>query len=101
MSDRGGTESASASEMLAHLLTLHPYSRQIAALPDNQIERLRGLLKQAAAMNISEQAVYDALTRGFQNVEEQTWSSPPLAYELRSDESPERQDDVPLLKVSA
>ena len=100
MSDRAGPESASASEMLAHLLTLHPYSRQIAALPDNQIERLRGLLKQAAAMGISEEAVYDALTRGFQNFEEQTWSSPPLAFELRDDETREHQDDA-LLKLTA
>jgi hypothetical protein len=100
MSDRGGVESVSASEMLAYLLTLHPYCRQIAALPDNQIERLRGLLKQAAAMGIGEEAVYDALTRGFQNVEEQTWSSPPLAYELQDDGRRQRQDDA-LLKVSA
>jgi hypothetical protein len=101
MSDRAGREGASASEMLEHLLTLHPYRRQIAALPDGQIERLRGLLKQAVAKSIGEQAVYDALTRGFQRLEQQTGPSPPLAFELRGDDSPEREHDVPLLKLSA
>jgi hypothetical protein len=89
---------SSACEMLEHLLTLHPCRHQIAVLPDEQIERLRELLKQAAAKNIDEQAVYNALTRGFQKLELQTQLSPPLAFELRGNESPEGEDDVPLQK---
>ena len=42
----------SAPEMLEHVLTIHPCWGQIAALPNDQIERLRELLKQAAAKNI-------------------------------------------------
>ena len=76
---------SSASEMLEHLLTLHSCRRQIAALPDDQIDRLRELLKQAVAKNIDEEAVYNALAVGFQKLEQQT--SPPLAFELGSSEN--------------
>ena len=76
---------SSASEMLEYLLTLHSCRRQIAALPDDQIARLRELLKQAVAKNIDEEAVYNALAVGFQNFEQQT--SPPLAFELGSSEN--------------
>jgi hypothetical protein len=81
---------SSASEMLEHLLTLHICRRQIAALPDDQIERLRELLKQAAAKNLGEQAVYNAVTRGFQNLDQQIWLSPPLAFKFQSSETRER-----------
>ncbi len=90
----------SASEMLEHLLTLHPCQRQIAALPDDQIDRLRELLKQAAAKNIGAQVVYEALTRGFQKLEGQTLS-PPLAFEPRNGENLERETDVPSQRVVA
>jgi len=76
---------SSASEMLEYLLTLHSCRRQIAALPDDQIARLRELLKQAVAKNIDEEAVYNALAVGFQKLEQQT--SPPLAFELGNSEN--------------
>ena len=101
MVDRVEPGAISASEMLEHLLTLHPYRREIAALPDDQIERLRDLLKQAAAKNIGAHAVYDALTRGFQNPEQQTWASPPLAFEIQGDERPADEQEIPLLKATA
>ena len=69
--------------MLEYLLTLHSCRRQIAALPDDQIARLRELLKQAVAKNIDKEAVYNALAVGFQKLEQQ--ASPPLAFDGSSE----------------
>ncbi len=86
---------SSVSEMLEHLLTRHPFRRQIAALPDDQIERLSGMLKQAVAKKIGEQDIYDAVTRGFQTLESPSFASPPLAFDLRSDGDPARDTNAP------
>jgi hypothetical protein len=69
---------ATESSMMEYLLTGHAYSREIAELPDEQINRLRRMLHDAVIQRIAPQEVYDAITRGFQAA-----SSPPLAYELK------------------
>jgi hypothetical protein len=65
--------------MLEHLLTGHPCRRQIVQLPDNEIERLREMLREAANLRISPQQVYDAIGRGFERVYGPLVASPPIA----------------------
>jgi hypothetical protein len=65
------------------LLTSHPYRRQIAELPDEEIKRLRSMLHEAVNQAIPPREIYDAITRGFNGVLATSISSPPLAYELR------------------
>ena len=81
-SDRG----ASASSILEYLLTEHPYRREIADLPDREIDRLRGMLQDAVRQGIAPELVYDAITRGFDRVLGVSIDSPPLADDLREGE---------------
>ena len=74
---------ASAFSIMEYLLTSHPYRKQIAELPDEEIERLRTMLHEAAKRTIPPREIYDAITRGFNSVLGISVSSPPLAYELR------------------
>lgn len=56
--------SASASSMMEHLLTDHAYAKEIGQLPDEQINRLRGMLDEAVEQYIAPDEVYAAVTRG-------------------------------------
>jgi hypothetical protein len=67
---------------MEHLLTSHPYRREIAELPDREIERLKGMLRAAVQQAIPPEEVYDSITRGFDRVLGAAVSSPPLAYDL-------------------
>ena len=73
--------SASVSSMMEHLLTDHAFAREIAELPDDQINRLRTMLHEAVKLRIAAQEVYDAIARGFDAVFVASVSSPPLAYD--------------------
>ena len=74
---------ASVSSIMEYLLTSHPCRRQIAELPDGEIERLRVMLHEAVEQTIAPHEVYDAITRGFDNVLDPSVSSPPLEYDLK------------------
>ena len=74
---------ASASSMMEHLLTDHRFAREIAELSDDQINRLRTMLREAVEQHIAPQEVYDAITRGFESTFGASVSSPPLAYDLK------------------
>jgi hypothetical protein len=74
---------ASASSLMEYLLTSHPYRREIAELPDREIERLKGMLRAAVQQAIAPQEIYDAITRGFDRIYGTAVTSPPLAYDLR------------------
>ena len=65
--------------MMEHLLTIHPCQRQIAQLPNNDIERLREMLREAASLGFAPHQVYDAITRGFEQINGPLVASPPLA----------------------
>jgi hypothetical protein len=65
--------------MMEHLLTIHPFQRQIAQLPDSDIERLRELVREAASLGFAPHQVYDAITQGFERVCGPLVASPPLA----------------------
>jgi hypothetical protein len=69
--------------MMAHLLTDHRFAREIAELPDDQINRLWTLLHEAVKHRIEPQEVYDAITRGFAEAFGGSVPSPPLAYDLK------------------
>ena len=73
---------ASESSMMEHLLTDHPCASDIAELPDQQIQRLRSMLRNAIQQHIAPTDVYDAITRGFENVFGASVLAPPLAYNL-------------------
>jgi hypothetical protein len=62
-----------------YLLTKHWFSREIADLPDREIERLRGMLSEAVQQRIEPKKVYEAITLGFERTLGITVSSPPLA----------------------
>jgi hypothetical protein len=68
---------------MEHLLTDHTFAREIAELPDDQINRLRAMLHQAVVLRIAPQEVYDAITRGFEGALGASVSSPPLAYDSK------------------
>lgn len=70
---------ASASSILEYLLTKHWFSREIAELPDSEIDRLRDMLREAVNQRIEPQAIYEAITIGFERTLGVTVSSPPLA----------------------
>jgi hypothetical protein len=72
---------ASVSSMMEHLLTAHTFAREIADLPDDQINRLRTMLHEAVNLRIAPQEIYDAITRGFEEAFGTSVSSPPLAYD--------------------
>ena len=74
---------ASASSILEYLLTDHAYRRQIAQLANGQIERLRGMLREAIEQHITPDEIYDAITRGFDQTLGVAICSPPLANDLR------------------
>ena len=74
---------ASASSMMEHLLTVHTFAREIAELPNDQIDRLRTMLHEAVKLRLAPQEVYDAITRGFEGAFSASISSPPLAYDLK------------------
>jgi hypothetical protein len=74
---------ASASSMMEHLLTVHTFAREIAELPDDQINRLWTMLHEAVNHRIAPQEVYDAITRGFEEAFGASVTSPPLAYDLK------------------
>ena len=74
---------ASVSSMMEHLLTDHTFAREIAELPDDQINRLRTMVHEAVKLRIAPQEVYDAITRGFEAASGASVSSPPLAYDLK------------------
>jgi hypothetical protein len=73
----------SASSIMEYLLTDHPYRREIAQLSNREIERLRGMLHEAIEQRFTPQAIYDAITRGFDQALGESVSSPPLANDLR------------------
>ena len=83
---------ASESSMMEHLLTDHPCVSDIAELPDQQIQRLRSMLRDAVQQRIAPTDVYDAITRGFENVFGASVSAPPLAYDLH--QSPETKEEA-------
>ena len=70
---------ASASSILEYLLTKHWFSREIAELPDSEIDRLRDMLREAVNQRIEPEAIYEAITRGFEMTLGDAVSSPPLA----------------------
>ena len=72
----------SASSLLEYLLTEHPYRKVIADLPDTQVDRLRGMLQDAVRQGVAPEAVYDAITRGFERISGGSIASPPLADDL-------------------
>jgi hypothetical protein len=76
----------SASSLLEYLVTEHPYRREIAELPDTEVDRLRGMLQDAVRQGIAAEAVYDAITRGFDRISGVSIGSPPLADDLREAE---------------
>ena len=65
MSDASDYE-PSATSILDHLLTRHWFSREIADLPDREIGRLRRMVREAVNQGIKPDAIYDAITRGFE-----------------------------------
>ena len=69
---------ATAHAMLEHLLTSHPCAKQIARLPDKDIERLRGMLREAANNGTAPEDVHEAITQGFARVYGPLVASPPL-----------------------
>ena len=69
----------SASSLLEYLLTEHSCRRQISELPNEQIERLREMLREALEQSISPAEIYDAITRGFDQASSASVPSPPLA----------------------
>ena len=73
----------SASSILEYLLTDHPYRWEIAQLSNRQIERLREMIHEAIEQRIAPEAIYEAITRGFEQVLGLSVSSPPLANDLR------------------
>jgi hypothetical protein len=64
------------------LLTKHWFSKEIAALPKNEIERLRAMLDEAVMQRIEPEEIYDAITRGFELSFGSSVSSPPLACDV-------------------
>jgi len=85
--------------MMEYLLISHPCRRQIAELPDQEIERLLGMLREAVNQAIAPQDVYDAIARGFERVSRAPVVSPPLAYNFNEvDKSEER---APALRAVA
>jgi hypothetical protein len=89
--------SASASSMMEHLLTDHAYAKEIGQLPDEQINRLRGMLDEAVKQSIAPDEVYAAVTRGFERIFGASVSSPPLVYDLK--EAPKTKEEALLALV--
>jgi hypothetical protein len=79
---------ASVSSILEYLLTDHPYRWEIARLPNPEIERLRGMLHEAVEQRIPPEEIYEAITRGFEQAQSVSVSSPPLADDLREQDAP-------------
>jgi hypothetical protein len=90
---------ASTSSIMEYLLTDHPYRWEITQLSNEQIERLRGMLHEAIEQRITPEDIYDAITRGFDQVLGVSVSSPPLANDFREeDANNERELMVALLR---
>ena len=75
------------SSILEYLLTDHPYRWEIARLSNPEIERLRGMLHEAIEQRIPPEEIYEAITRGFEQAQSVSVSSPPLADDLREQDA--------------
>ena len=73
----------SASSIVEYLFTRHWFSREIAELPDREIDRLRSMVSEAVQQRIEPEKVYEAITLGFERTLGITVSSPPLASDLQ------------------